>query len=122
MTIGERIKRRRIQLGYSQTWLADKIGISKQQMYKYENGVITNIPSDKIEDIANALHCTPSYLMGWDADQIGVHIENGRYVADEATELKFALWDSVGDLSAEDVQAVLDYAEYIKMKKNNKNR
>lgn len=117
MTIGERIKRRRIQLGYSQTWLADKIGISKQQMYKYENGVITNIPSDKIEDIANALHCTPSYLMGWDADQSGVHIENGRYVADEATELKFALWDSVGDLSAEDVQAVLDYAEYIKSKK-----
>ena len=34
-------------------------------MYKYENGIITNIPSNKIEAIAKALEITPAYLMGW---------------------------------------------------------
>jgi repressor LexA len=65
MTLGERIKQRRMALGFNQTTLADIVGITKQQMYKYENDVITNIPSDKIESIAQALRVSPAYLMGW---------------------------------------------------------
>ena len=68
MTIGERIKKRRTSLGISQVSLANKVGISKQSLYKYENGIITNIPSDKISQIAAALDTTPSYLMGWDKE------------------------------------------------------
>lgn len=68
MTIGERIKKRRTSLGISQVSLADKVGISKQSLYKYENGIITNIPSDKISQLAAALDTTPSYLMGWDKE------------------------------------------------------
>lgn len=48
MTVGERIRERRTALGINQTQLADKISVSKQTLYKYETGVITNIPSDKI--------------------------------------------------------------------------
>jgi transcriptional regulator with XRE-family HTH domain len=66
MAKGERIKSRREQLGITQISLADKVGISKQNLYKYENNIITNIPSDVIEKIADALNCTPGYLMGWD--------------------------------------------------------
>ena len=29
-------------------------------------GVITNIPSDKVEAIAEILKTTPAYLMGWE--------------------------------------------------------
>nr|WP_242843822.1 MULTISPECIES: helix-turn-helix transcriptional regulator [Clostridia] len=35
-----------------QTELAEKIGVSKQTLYKYENNIVTNIPSYKIELIA----------------------------------------------------------------------
>lgn len=66
MTIGERIKISREKIGYSQVELSEKIGISKQSLYKYENNIITNIPSDKIELIADLLYIQPSYLMGWD--------------------------------------------------------
>lgn len=66
MTVAERIKQRREALGIAQTDLALAVGVAKQQIYKYENGVITNIPSDKIERIARALHTTPQYLMGWE--------------------------------------------------------
>ena len=66
MTIGERIKNRRTSLGISQVSLADKVGISNQSLYKYENGIITSIPSDKISQFAVVLDTTPAYLMGWD--------------------------------------------------------
>lgn len=66
MTIGDRIKKARKNLNISQTDLAEKIGSSKQTMHKYENNIITNIPSDKIELIAKVLGVTPAYLMGWE--------------------------------------------------------
>lgn len=65
MTIGERIRERREALKINQTDLADKISVSKQTLYKYENGIVTNIPSNKIEEIAKALNTTPEFLMGW---------------------------------------------------------
>lgn len=66
MTVGDRIKQRRKEIGMSQTELAEKVGSTKQNIYKYENGIITNIPSDKIEMIAAVLSTSPGVLMGWD--------------------------------------------------------
>lgn len=66
MTIGERIKDIRTnKLKMSQVAFADKIDVSKQTLYKYENDIITNIPSDKIEAIAELGNVSPAYLMGW---------------------------------------------------------
>lgn len=66
MTVGDRIKKFREQRGITQTDLASGVGISKQSLYKYENNIITNIPSDKIEAIARKLEISPATLMGWD--------------------------------------------------------
>lgn len=60
------IKREREKAGISQTDFAKMIKVTKQTLYKYEQGIITNIPSDKIEEIANALGVSPSYIMGWE--------------------------------------------------------
>lgn len=68
MTVGERIKERE-RFSISQTELAQKIGVSKQTLYKYETNIITNIPSDTIERTANVLNCSPAYLMGWDDEE-----------------------------------------------------
>ena len=65
MTVGERIQLSRKRMGMSQVDFAAKINVSKQTLYKYENNLITNIPSDKIEAVANLCHVTPAYLMGW---------------------------------------------------------
>ena len=45
ISIGKRIKALRESLNISQIELAERIGVSKQNLYKYENGIITNIPS-----------------------------------------------------------------------------
>ena len=44
MNVGDRIKLRRKEIGMSQTDLANEVGSTKQNIYKYENGIITNIP------------------------------------------------------------------------------
>jgi len=66
MTVGDRIKNRRCDCNIPQNELAQKVGITKQTLYKYEKNIITNIPSDEIELIAKALETTPAYLMGWE--------------------------------------------------------
>jgi len=66
MTVGERIKRRRKELNLTLEDLSKKASVSRQTIFRYENGEIKNIPSDKIELIAKALETSPSVLMGWE--------------------------------------------------------
>lgn len=66
MTIGERIESLRESKRITQTELAEKLGTTKQNIYKYENGIITNIPSDKIELMAKCFEVSPGYIMGWE--------------------------------------------------------
>lgn len=65
MTVGQRLKQLREKAGLSQVDLAAKLNVSKQNLYKYENDIITNIPSGKIEEAASILNVSPSYIMGW---------------------------------------------------------
>lgn len=66
MTVGDRIRKKRELSGISQTELAKRLDISKQTLYKYEKNIITNIPSNKIEELSKILHVSESYLMGWE--------------------------------------------------------
>lgn len=69
MTIGERIRNRREQLNMSQDELAKKIGYkSRSSINKFETS--RNLPLDKVELVAKALECPPSYLMGWTDDEL----------------------------------------------------
>lgn len=75
--LGKRIRTLREKAGLTQTELANAIGTSKQNIYKYEQGIITNIPLDRIETIASVLNTSPAYLMGWDDEpQTSGDIEN----------------------------------------------
>ena len=64
-TTGARIRSARKASGLSQSALAEKIGSTKQTIYKYENDMITNIPLDKLKAIAASLSIPPDDLLGW---------------------------------------------------------
>lgn len=66
MSKGERLRQLRSQKGFSQVEAAERAGVSKQTLYKYEKDIITNIPSDVIEKIAALYETTPAYIMGWE--------------------------------------------------------
>lgn len=66
MAIKDRIKNLRQEKQMTLEEVSKVVGVSRQTIQKYENGIISNIPSDKIELLARALDTTPAYLMGWE--------------------------------------------------------
>lgn len=66
MERGKRLKQLRENKNLPQTDAARLVGISKQTLFKYENDIITNIPSDIIEKMAKLYETTPGYIMGWE--------------------------------------------------------
>lgn len=65
VTIGEKIKEARERKGLTQEQLGKMCGTTKQTIFKYENGIIKNIPLDKLEKIAESLSVNPIIIMGW---------------------------------------------------------
>ena len=65
MEIYERIRQRRKEIGLSAEKVAERLGISPATMYRYENNDIKKFPIDILKPLADVLHTTPSYLMGW---------------------------------------------------------
>jgi repressor LexA len=106
MTVGERIIYLRDANGISQIELAKKIGVSKQNLYKYEKGIITNIPADKLEAIAKALNTTPSYLAGWD--------EKFKNFVQSEQVIDNILLDVLTDLTSEETIKVIAFVEGLK--------
>lgn len=110
MTIGDRIKNRREEKGIRQIDLATKINVSKQTLHKYENNIITNIPSDKIESIAEILNCSPAYLMGWEN-----HLtqSNANLVVDLLSDNELLLHvQKLNSLSPNHQQTIYDNIDY----------
>lgn len=67
-TKSETLKSLRIKSGRTLEEIGKFAGVSKQNLHKYESGIITNIPSDKIEKLANLYNVTPAYIMGWEIE------------------------------------------------------
>ena len=86
MNMGERIKERRIELGMTQEDLAVELGLQKSAIAKYENGRVENIKRTTIIKMANILHCTPAYLLGFDDNDASV-APSGYYTDPETARL-----------------------------------
>lgn len=69
MDVGNRIKQRRIELGLSQEDLAKKVGYkSRSSINKIE--ISRDLPLTKVQKVALALECSPTYLLGWEDENI----------------------------------------------------
>ena len=64
--MSEKISRLRKEQGLTLEQIADKVGVGKSTVRKWETGMIENMRRDKIASLAAALHTTPGYLMGWE--------------------------------------------------------
>ena len=76
-TLGWRLRRRRKELGLTQTELADKVGTSQAVIQKIENG--KSLRPRILEEIAAALDVKPAWLM--------FGVEEAGELSDEAIEL-----------------------------------
>lgn len=65
--IGARLRMRRIQQGLTQTALATRLGLTFQQIQRYENGK-NRIPGSRLHLIAGCLGVSVSYFYGEDPE------------------------------------------------------
>lgn len=69
MSKGLRIKELREAKNLTQEELAKLLNTKRQTISKYEKGIVTNIPSDRIEELAKILDSTPEYILGWEEEK-----------------------------------------------------
>lgn len=76
MSLAEKVRKRRIELGLTQDDLAHRMGYkSRVSINKIENG--RPITQKIIVRLAKELYTTPSYLMGWqDEEEKGLDVLN----------------------------------------------
>lgn len=127
MRIGERIKQRRLELGYTADALAKMLNKNRATIYRYENGDIENMPIDVLEPLAKALNTTPAYLMGWTDSQQSIEPRTTEGYYDDPEAAEFAeylrtrpgariLFSAAKDISKEDMEKAVEYIELLKLK------
>lgn len=113
MDIGDRIKKRREELGMSQEELAKKVGYkSRSSVNKIEiDG--RGLPQNKIVIFAKALETTPAYLMGWET------------ISDEDIGNAFAndnLFEVINNISALSPQEKNHFTNYLQLLEINRKK
>lgn len=75
MNIGEKIRRRRKELGMTQEELAKTLGKTKSAICKVETGKDSNLTLDRIEVFAEALRTTTDYLVTSEDQKILIEVK-----------------------------------------------
>lgn len=70
MSIAERIRNRRLELGLSVDDLANRLQKNRATVYRYESNYIKSYSPDVMEALAKALQTTPAYFYGYDESEI----------------------------------------------------
>lgn len=90
-TIGNRIRQVRLERRMTMEELAEKVGVQKSAINKYEKGMIEDIPQKRLEAIAYALDVSYEYLTtGYDrlSDAVIYYDELGSAHMDEQSPLQ----------------------------------
>lgn len=105
MSIGDRIRQRRIELDLTQEELAKRLGYaSRSSVNKMETA--RDLPLKKVEAMAKALDVTPAYLMGWENETK----INGYIMEYAKMSIAVELLDSLND---EGIERAIDYMEML---------
>lgn len=65
MTFAERLRQLREEKDMTLEEIGNILGVGRATIYKYEHGIITNVPPDKVHQLADLFGVTRPYMMGW---------------------------------------------------------
>jgi len=109
----DKIKALAKEKGISITFICAKVGQQRSYLNDVKQGK-TSIPPDRLEIIADILNTTPAYLKD-ETDQKEKPV-------DSTEELKVALFGGDSEVTDEMWQEVLEFAEFVKQKRNEKKK
>lgn len=101
----ERIRERRKEQGMTLLQLAEKMGVKEATVQRWESGNIKTIKYETVEMLAEVLHCSPSYLMGWDIEKDPANMNDGEVLGEVTQRLS--------SLPAEKLQAAKEYIRFL---------
>ena len=109
MKMSDTIKNLRVESGLTQEELANKLGLQKSAIAKYESGKVENIKRSIIQEMANIFSVSPSELMGWGEE------EKTADILVEITENKDLqiLVERAMKLSSKNLEQLLKYSEFL---------
>ena len=116
--INERLHWSIVFSGYSYGDLARITGIPKSAIQRYATGETEKIPLDRLEKLADAMHISAQYLMGWDEEKEPLVNED-----EELTELLTRarddphirmLFSVTKDATPEDVEKAIKIIQMLK--------
>ena len=107
MTLGEKIRKRRMELNMTMDDLGNAIGVQRSAINKYEKGMITDPKRSTIHALAKALQVSPLYLLDDDND------DDERLEALHQNPRLGLLFDRSRKMSHEDVEFMLQMADRI---------
>lgn len=115
-TIGKIIKKARLDMGLTQEELANKVGVQKSAIAKWENGRVSEIKRSNLKALADALNLNPNVLLGESEPHVTVlpkvlpstHAKTPTLALDEQ-----CLVDIYRELNQDGKTALVEYAELI---------
>ena len=135
-TIGERIKKRRLELGMSQDELARIMGYKSRSSINKIETQGQELPIKRVHQLAEALHTTPEYIMGWEEkpkekETTKMTFSNESYerlhraiqlfaekITLDDSKIYEAVLKAMAELDEKDQGKVLNYAETLKESKS----
>ena len=106
MKMGDRIRQMRTDAGMTQEELAEKLGLQKSAIAKYENGRVENIKRSTIQKMAELFDRTPSYIMGF-TDISGYNSDN---ISAPVARVPILGYVAAG-IPIEEIEDIVDYEE-----------
>jgi len=113
--IGMKIRNRRRELGLSQERLAEAIGITYQQLQRYEGGK-GHLNTDRLQALTGALNITISYLFEETLEERIKVRESDRYISQEEREFVEYLRDIDNEEYRKSIKVFLQLAAGKKKK------
>ena len=112
MTVGSRIKQRRLELGMTQSELAEKMGYKGKTSVCAAENCGDNITTTKVQKFADALGVSLQYLMGYE-DLKPIEIELPKFTPDvkRAMEL-YKMYANVSPEIQSAVETLLKSAQH----------
>lgn len=102
MTIGERIKFRRQEMGITQRDLAKRMGYTDHTTITRVEAGKVDLPMSRVSQFAEALRVSPSYLMGWEDED-----KKNPVTMDGMSENRKKLMHFVADVPEEKTELLL---------------
>lgn len=120
MDLGTKIKSLREAAGLTQEELGRRCGTTKQTIFKYESGIVSNIPLSRLGMIAKALNTTVNEMIDGDwsgidmSDAFAPEAKKEPAPISESGSNKARLLAILNQLSDTNQAQLLSYAEFLK--------